>query len=207
MSALQTIQSRPDYGAIGARLLLKPSYGVSNTSQLIESRLKDITSPSPTFSAEKAASATLEEQLYDALAAFKVRTATVAMHLDRDRRARLFKQLDSLLAIPDWEVNDLPPTIGSFATFLRMIMLLRPERFPGLGATTDGNLIAAWTAGDDRLTIECQPKDFVRWNLSATIEGERERSAAITPLGRLCAVLQPYDPKRWFSRADNLRPA
>jgi hypothetical protein len=126
------------------------------------------------------------------------------MHLDRDWRAKLFGQLDSLLALSDWQVEDAAPTIESYSTFLRMLTLLRPQRRPGLGATFDGRLIATWTVGDDRLTIECLPKDVVRWQLSATIDGERERAAGETPLPRLAAVLRPYDPGRWFQNANHL---
>ena len=163
--------------------------------------------PTPSFSGIRIAAQGLDEQLYDALAAFKIRTAAVAMHLDRDWRAKLFGQLDSLLALADWEVDDAPPTIDFYSTFLRMLTMLRPQRRPGLGATADGRLIAAWTIGDDRLTIECLPKDVVRWHLSVTIDGERERASAETPLPRLAAVLRPYDPGRWFQNANHLPAA
>ncbi len=141
----------------------------------------------------------IQEQLYDALASFKVRTATIAMHLDRDWRDRLFAQLDSLLAADDWQIEDETPTLASFSTFIRMLMYLRPQRRPGLGATGNGHLIASWTLGDDKLTMECLPSDFVRWNLSVFIEGERERVAAESPIQRLAAVLAPYNPSRWFN--------
>ena len=88
-----------------------------------------------------------------------------------------------------------------------MLTLLRPQKRPGLGATDDGHLIAAWTTGEDRLTIECLPNDFVRWHLSVTIEGERERAAVQTPLLRLRQVLSPFDPERWFNDGHNLSAA
>jgi hypothetical protein len=198
MTALQLEKSRPDALSIGTKSVTMPSDSVHQTSRSIADRLAEIASPSPTFSGSREVGEGLDEALYDALANFKIRTANVAMHLDRDRRWRLFRQLDSLLAIEDWEADDAVPSIGSFSTFLRMLILLRPLRSPGLGATADGNLIATWTVENDRLTIECQPKDFVRWSLSATIDGERERSAAVTPLLRLQQVLRPYSPERWF---------
>jgi hypothetical protein len=204
MSALQIVRSRPDPVSIGVPSFITASRGVDKTSQIIESRLEGIVLPSPTFLGDRPTAKNLEEQLYDSLANFKIKTATVAMHLDRAWRSRLFRQLDSLLAIQDWEADDPPPSVGSFATFLRMLMLLRPTRPPGLGASGDGNLIAAWTVGDDRLTIECKPSDIVRWHLSVTIDGERERSAAITPLRRLADVLRPYGPGRWFEDANNV---
>jgi hypothetical protein len=152
-------------------------------------------------------SSSLQECLYDALASFKVRTATVAMHIDREWRDRLFKQLDSLLSADDWEAEDLPPTLASFSTFLRMMTFLKPDRRPGLGATSDGRLIATWSEGNDHLTMECLPKDTIRWHLSAQIGEDRERAAAISPVQRLAAVLAPYDPSRWFIHGNHVPEA
>ena len=179
MSAVQVQRFRPDPGLIGKALISFPSPGSSPISKYIHERLEGIRAPTPTFSGHRpVAPQNLTEELYDALASFKVRTALVAMHLDREWRVRLFRQLDSLLAIEDWEKSDVPPSLASYSTFLRMLTFLRPLRRPGLGATHDGHLIATWTTGEDRLTIECLPKDIVRWHLSVTIEGERERAAA-----------------------------
>jgi hypothetical protein len=205
MSTLQVQRQRPEPWALGKSLILMPSSGSGSTSVSIRQKLEQLGAPTPSFAgAPPRSSRSLEEQLYDALAAFKVQTAQVAMHLDRDWRTRLFRQLDSLLSQDDWQLDDAPPLLSSFSTFLRMLTLLRPGRRPGLGATHDGYLIATWTVGDDRLTIECLPKDFVRWHLSVTIEGDRERAAAETPLPRLLQVLQPFGPSRWFEDADNI---
>jgi hypothetical protein len=141
----------------------------------------------------------IEEELYDALAVFKTRTAAIAMYIDRDWRSRLFQQLDNLLAVEDWAKEDQAPTVDSFCTFLRLLTSLKPTRRPGLGATTDGHLIATWTRASDRLTIECLPNDLVRWHLSAMIAGEKESAAGLTPLTRLSEVLAPYNPERWFA--------
>ena len=207
MSAIQIQRSRLDATIIGKAMVTMPSPGSSPTSVLMAEKLKNLKEPTPTFSgARPDAPRSLEEQLYDALAAFKIQTAQVAMHLDREWRTSL-RQLDSLLAPEDWEADDPPPTLGSYSTFLRMLTMLRPKRRPGLGATDDGHLIATWTTGDDRLTLECLPKDIVRWHLSVTINGERERAAAETPLYRLTEVLRAYDPSRWFNNADNLSSA
>jgi len=208
MTALQVHRIRPDPSKIGAGLIALPSYGSSSFSKDIVRRLEGLVAPTPTFSGRRPApSKGLDEQLYDALAAFKIRTAFVAMHMDREWRSRLFAQLDSLLAVGDWDVDDPAPSLDTYSTFLRMLTLVRPQRRPGLGATVDGHLIAAWTSVNDRLTIECLPKDIVRWRLSATIEGEREHAAAETPLQRLSKVLEPYDPGRWFDNADSVPAA
>jgi hypothetical protein len=142
--------------------------------------------------------APLEERLYNALAACKIRTATVAMHLDPEWRIRFFRQLDNLMDIDNWEKDDLPVTDASFATLLRMLLYIKPKLRPGIGVTNDGNIIAAWTAGKNRLTIECRAADEVRWVVVIYNDEERESGAGETQLPRLMHVLAPYQPQRWF---------
>lgn len=187
---------------------VEPSLGLGPASRFFSQQLKELQRPSPTFQILGVSSKkSLEEQLYDALASFKIKTAAVAMHLDRDWRAKLFQQLDNLLDVENWESDDLPPQLASFLTFLRLLVLLRPDKRPGLGATYDGKMIATWTSGTDKLTVECLSNDSVRWNLSVTIDGEIERAAAVTPLRRLGQVLKPYQPERWFDDAKHVLTA
>jgi hypothetical protein len=205
MSEIQLGKLRPASFIDTSAVITMPSPGFSQTAVQFDQRLEKLAERTPTFIGQpKEGPRSLEEKLYDRLADFKIRTSRVAMHLDRDWRLRLFRQLDSLLDAESWEVDDPPPSLTSFATFLRMLVLLRPARRPGLGAAVDGNLIATWTAGEDHLTIECMAKDQTRWNLAATIDGDRERAAAITPIRRLKSVLSPYGPDRWFDYADNI---
>jgi hypothetical protein len=204
MSALHVPLSRPEARTIGVPVIRDQTVGVSATSLAVSERLQHLLLPTPTFAGERAPSQSLEERLYDGLASFKIRTSLVAMHLDREWRSRLFAQLDGLLAAEDWQLDDLPPSLDSFSTFLRLLVFIRPARRPGLGATADGKIIASWTEGDDRLTVECLSKDIVRWNLAVTIAGERERAAAETPVARLKEVLHPYCPERWFLNGNHL---
>lgn len=138
----------------------------------------------------------LEERLYNARAFCKITMANVAMHLDSEWRSRFFSQLDSLMDFENWEKDDLPITEASFSTFLRMILLIQPARRPGIGSTSEGNIIAAWTVDKDQLTIECLPNDNLRWCLY--LNGKRESAAGQVALSRIVAVLAPYNPKRWF---------
>ena len=149
----------------------------------------------------------IPERLFDALAAFKLRTAILAVaHFSRDERAKLFKQLDSLLDADSWDSADVVTTEASFTTLLRMVLFLNGRR-PALGVTGNGNFIATWTDGDDRLTIECLPDDRVRWVLVQNLDGQREAAAGETTVRRLPEVLRPYDPpKRWFPNAANQAP-
>ena len=163
--------------------------GGSTTSRLVQASVPALPAPG-----------SLQERLYNALAASKIRTATVAMHLEQDWRTRFFSQLDNLLALDSWDADDVPPSPESFTTLLRMILFLRGRR-PGLGATATGNFIATWTEGQDRLTIECKPADQVRWVLIRHLDSDRESAAGETTLPRLLNVLAPYEPQRWFRNA------
>jgi hypothetical protein len=145
----------------------------------------------------------LETRLFDALAAVKILTAQVAMHLDGEWRKKLFGQLDTLHDPEEWESGDEPVSQSSFATFLKAILSIRPERRPGLGLSHSGNLIAAWTTRRDRLTIEFLPNDRVRWVLGRYRDTEQEpaRYAGHTHVSELVEGLSPHHPEHWFSDA------
>ncbi|MGO9485156.1 MAG: hypothetical protein ACLPX9_11315 [Rhodomicrobium sp.] len=121
------------------------------------------------------------------------------MHLPVDWRTRLFRQVDSLLSLDDWDKSDTPISEASFATLLRMVLHIQAKRRPGLGATSDGHVIAMWTVGNDRLTIECLPADEIRWVVVCETNNDRESAAGQTVLARLPDVLKPYAPERWFA--------
>ncbi|NOU20623.1 MAG: hypothetical protein HOO93_02340 [Methyloglobulus sp.] len=140
----------------------------------------------------------LEDKLYESRAYCKIEISKVAMYLPNEWRTHFFKQLDNLMDAVNWEADDPPITGASFNTFLRMLLELWPVKHPGLGVSNDGNIIAAWTTGRDRLTIECFPNDKVRWVVSRYLEDERESAAVITQVSRLIATLQPYSPSDWF---------
>ncbi|TGQ47619.1 hypothetical protein [Mesorhizobium sp. M00.F.Ca.ET.216.01.1.1] len=141
----------------------------------------------------------LSTLLENSKAIFKVATNTVAMHLlSPDWRDLLFRQVDSLLDIEEWDENDKPVVSGSSLTFVRMLIFLKARR-PGLGATSDGSLVASWTTGDNRLTIICKPNDWVRWVVSTKTDAGCETAAGQTKIARLPIVLEAYNPQQWFS--------
>lgn len=152
--------------------------------------------------AAQAIDVSLDARLFDALASAKILTAQVAMHLDRAWRDKLFRQIDALLDPEEWETDDEPLQQSSFSTFLKAILSIRPVRRPGLGLSPSGHLIAAWTTGRDRLTIEFLPDDHVRWVLTLYYDDEPDRFAGQTPVARLMEGLRPHNPERWFSDED-----
>lgn len=146
----------------------------------------------------------LTEKLYYRLEQYKVLTSKVAMHLSDNWRSLLFRQLDMLLELDEWPEGDPPPTVASFRTFLRLVLWLKTDVPPGLGASIDGNIIAAWTHGNDRLTIECLESDQVRWSIVHTVDETLERAAGFTVVSRIFEVLGPYSPEKWFKRVEQV---
>ncbi len=141
---------------------------------------------------------TIEERLFDATASVKIFTSKVAMHLDKAWRDKLFQQLDSLHDPDEWESGDEPVQQDSFATFIKAIILIRPTVRPGLGLSHGGHLIAAWTSGKNRLTVEFLSNDRVRWVASRYPDGELEQFAGQTQVSRLLISLEPYSPEEWL---------
>lgn len=154
--------------------------------------------PSPTVLSASAGS-TLERRLFDALAAMKIKTAEVAMHMSSEWRDKLFAYLDFLHDDESWDEQDEPAVLGSFVTFLRMSLYLKPQRGPGMGLTSKGNLVATWTVGRRDLTIECIAGDEVLWSVSVPADDGVETAAGRCAILRLTNVLMPYQPERWFS--------
>lgn len=142
----------------------------------------------------------LEARVFEALAAAKILTSHVAMHLEQEFRNKLFRQLDSLHDTDEWEDGDEPINRPSFQTFLKAILTIKPERGPGLGLSHTGNVIAAWTTGRDRLTIEFLPNDRVSWVLARYNDtDEPARFAGQTSVSELVEGLAPHRPEHWFS--------
>jgi hypothetical protein len=175
-------------------------------TNLIVDWAKGLQQPSPA-SASLTSQAVREEQsldarVFNALAEAKILTSRVAMHLDRDARNRVFRQLDSLHDIDEWEEGDEPVNQSSFQTFLKAILSITPEQPPGLGLSHTGNLIAAWMTARDRLTIEFLPNDRVRWVLARYLDNEEPaRFAGQTNVSQLLEGLAPHRPEHWFSNA------
>ena len=134
----------------------------------------------------------------DRLFNLKVATAEIAMHLETIWRSGLFRQLDDLLDEESWDLADILPSSASFRTFLRLVVELGQPRRPSLGCSDEGNIIASWILDGNRLTIECQSEDRLRWVLVKG-EGKHSESAAGTcRLESLVSRLAPYDPGKWF---------
>ncbi|MEJ0069425.1 MAG: hypothetical protein WDO24_12625 [Pseudomonadota bacterium] len=81
--------------------LYSPSVGSGGLATYVQGELAREANrrlpPSVMTTAVAGAVRTTEERLYDNLAALKIATAQVAMHLSREQRTRLFRGIDRLL--------------------------------------------------------------------------------------------------------------
>ena len=177
---------------------------LSEDTQQIHRQVSELLNPlSPASLTSSLAERPLEERLFDATANIKMLAAQVAMHMDKEWRDKLFSQIDSLHDLEEWDTDDKPVKKSSFATFLKAILQIKPQRYPGLGLSYEGYLIAAWTTGQDRLTTEFLPHDDVQWVLTRDLGGKTERAAGQTEVSRLYKCLMPYNPGHWFLREEN----
>lgn len=190
----ESVYAGPAHGSMAAGTVAD---SIASAFEIIEHRLEDTKLRLYGPAVER----TAVERLFDARLNAKVSTAQVAMHLDRNWRNKLFASLDDLLDPDDWHEDDELMQSASYATFLRLVLHVRPARSPSLGLSNQGNVLAAWINGEHRLALECLPQDIIRWSLSCRIDDELERAVGETPVRRLRAVLAPYGPERWFANA------
>ncbi|MHB1620440.1 MAG: hypothetical protein ACYCTY_10755 [Sulfuricella sp.] len=180
------------------------SAAFSNATIQLTKQVESLKSPlSPASFSFAPSEKAIEERLFDATSSVKILTAQVAMHMDKKWRDKLFSQIDSLHDLDEWDADDNPIKQSSFATFLKAILFIKPQRHPGLGLSYEGYLIAAWTTGQDRLTTEFLPNDRVCWVLTRNVGGEVERAAGQTVVSRLYDCLIPYSPDHWFLHEKN----
>lgn len=179
------------------------SAAIRDDTQQLMKQVANLQSPLSPASLLAPAGMAIEERLFDATSSVKMLTAQVAMHMDKEWRDKLFSQIDSLHDLDEWDADDKPVKKSSFATFLKTILQIRPQRHPGLGLTYEGYLIAAWTTGQNRLTTEFLPRDRVRWVLTRNNDGEAESAAGETQVFRLYECLMPYHPDHWFLHEKN----
>lgn len=139
-----------------------------------------------------------EEKAFTALAAAKVWTSRVAMHMDKSTRDRFFRQLDLLHDCDEWFGDEQPLLIESYRSFVRFMLAVGNDSKPSLALSPVGNLVAIWLSEKDRLTIEFRASDWSEWVVSLPLDGRIERAAGSTSIHRLSSVLAPYNLGRWL---------
>lgn len=101
----------------------------------------------------------LEVQLFDNRAKLKASFSPIAMHLTTEWRTAIFEQLDFLLNLENWQDDSSLIQESTFSTFLRFLIFAAPNRLPSIGISPNGNVLAAWLKGDERITVQFLPDD------------------------------------------------
>jgi len=143
---------------------------------------------------------TTEENLFDNRADLKILTSHYAVeHISAETRKQLFNQIDWLLDPEGWEEGDRFANSESFKVLVKFMLNSHPRQAPSLGLTDDGNLVASWRFGDNRLVLECLPDSHIKWFVSCVFDSAPERASGEVPsLKRLLDVLLPYKKAGWF---------
>ncbi len=139
-----------------------------------------------------------KEQIFDRLAAFKIATSRVSMHIEDEWRSALFRQFDFLLNPDLWPEDVALPTEASFSTFLKCLTYLKPIRRPSFGVGPNANLVATWSNDNTRLFLDFQHDDELRWAATQVVDDRQEVASGHCPIARLIPNLAAFDPKRWF---------
>ena len=186
-------------GAVMPAASSDSEYLAKTTSQLAFANIGHATASPITMHRAESSISSLEDLLFTARAKFKIKTNKFAMNFGSDWQHRFFTQLDVLLSLEDWDPADTIVSDASFATLVRLLLILRGRRRPGLGLANDGNIVAAWAHRSNRLTIECCPDDRVRWIVSQIVDDELDTTVGQTNLSRILGELAPYKPEQWFN--------
>ena len=206
MTQVQSLTPKQFHAVRSAFARSNPATGdtAAHLAKIIEdARIERVT----TIAESEQLPGSLDDQLYTALARCKVSTNQFAMHFGVEWQRRFFAQLDALMNKDDWDSSDTLATDASFTTLIRLLLTMRGQRRPGLGLGNGGRLVAAWTKGTNRLTIECLPDDRVRWIVSQMIEGEPDTAAGDTTLALLPERLAPFNPEKWFADEGSKSPS
>lgn len=141
----------------------------------------------------------VEENSFKNLAALKIQTSLLAMHLKREARNAIFSEIDYLLAPEDFDVNeDSLISVESFKSYLRFLTYSPRAKPATLGVAFSGEVIAVWTATEDEcdktLNLEFLPEDRVKCSFICTQSGEiKEASSYTGSIKRIDEILSPYD--------------
>lgn len=102
----------------------------------------------------------LEETLFNNICSTKASFASISMHLPTQWRESIFRQIDYLLSIDNWEEDSSQIDNSSFGTFLRFLIYSETKRLPSLGVSRNSNLLASWHKENKFVSIEFLPHDM-----------------------------------------------
>ncbi len=136
-----------------------------------------------------------EEMLHNATEDLKKLISCYPDALTPKQKSYLKRWLEFLHAPEDWQEDDAPASVESFADFLRFLIDGRPRTLPGLGLSYDGNIIASWTTKTARLTSEFKGAGNIEWvasfrygNTTTFSTGESDPSNLRETLKKRCIM-------------------
>jgi hypothetical protein len=148
----------------GQRALLKELSGSASAFGMGRRERLIVTSNKPaTVTAPIPHEASFEEKLFDVRVKLKVLVAQYAMHVSEPDRDRIFKQLDDIINIEDWHVEDVFPKHEAFQELLKWSIYSHDYDWTSLGVSDQGDILVSWITDSALLTANLAGKGVVRW--------------------------------------------
>lgn len=128
----------------------------------------------------------INANLYRNLTDLKLLTAEIAMHLSSSERNSIFKALNRLLDVKNWDNESNLIDTSAFRSYLRFIIFSRPTRTANMGVGKNGTLLAAWRRNSNQVAhIEFFPEDRCLAVVSASFVRGPETFVWKGPVARL----------------------
>ena len=115
---------------------------------------RSMSSPTTSDSLAKETPKTIEESLFDNAVDLKVALSQVTMHLSQAWRGAIFNQVDFLLSTDNWQDDSALINKETFMTFLRFIIFTKINKFPSIGVSASGQILAAWRNGTKKIALK-----------------------------------------------------
>lgn len=149
----------------------------------------------------------VDEDIFNNLAALKVQTSELAMHLRRNDRDSIFAEIDYLLDPAEFDTKeDCLIDNGAFRSYLRFLTYSPQARPATLGVGAGGEVIAVWigdnNANKRTLSVEFMADDHVKCSFIHVTDQQQilEAASYIGAIKRLDDVLQPYNVDDLYKR-------
>jgi hypothetical protein len=143
--------------------------------------------------------ASLSDVLTHAVDRAKERIYDIASSLGDKHRQALIAQIGRLHQAEEWEEGDQPLRPASLENFLRVMLRLKPKKWPSLGMTYDGYLLANWGSRLDQLNMWFVADNEVHWSLyRERPDAQAESAAGVGMTEDLSRMLAPYDLGHWL---------
>lgn len=116
------------------------------------------------------------------------------------QKANMLKQID-LFHIPEgWEVGDEPINLESYKLLLDWLVLTKPQKGPGLGLGSSGNVLASWLFNDDSLFLEfLKESDQVKWIIIRKSPTVEERLSGSCIMKKLSTTITSFVGDQFFN--------